>query len=316
MSRSLPPTCSRRPSSARSRCAIDHQVRDVRGAHPAALVTNELIEFHRRPAAGGVGMTTVAYCAVQPGGAPNAVSCGCDPRWCRAFASSPTRSMPRVRRRRRRSGTPVPSRTRSRTGCRAGAVDVVQPAEHEEDPRRDLRRHRADHAGARRRREIRDRGRLRPVGIHFGHNYFASSFLSPKLNKRKDNYGGSLENRARIVRETARPSRGRRRPHRCARQTQHGRRCARRVLGWTRRSRWRSGSRPDGSLDALELTMGSSLLNPMYLFKGDAPVRDFANAMPQPVKLGVQLVGKASSTRPTPTSRCSCSRRPGRSALP
>ncbi|MBM4532738.1 NADH:flavin oxidoreductase, partial [Rhodococcus hoagii] len=38
------------------------------GRTPQALVTNELIEFHRRPAAGGVGMTTVAYCAVQPEG--------------------------------------------------------------------------------------------------------------------------------------------------------------------------------------------------------------------------------------------------------
>ena len=35
---------------------------------PDALVTDELIEFHRLPAAGGVGMTTVAYCAVSPGG--------------------------------------------------------------------------------------------------------------------------------------------------------------------------------------------------------------------------------------------------------
>ncbi len=48
-----------------------------------------------------------------------------------------------------------------------------------------------------------------------------------------------------------------------------------------------------GSVDALELTMGSSLLNPMYLFKGDAPIREFAAAMPQPVRLGVQLVGKS-----------------------
>ncbi|MDT5133930.1 MAG: hypothetical protein QOE41_3241, partial [Mycobacterium sp.] len=38
------------------------------GATPNALVTDELIEYHRRPAAGGVGMTTVAYCAVSPGG--------------------------------------------------------------------------------------------------------------------------------------------------------------------------------------------------------------------------------------------------------
>ena len=33
-----------------------------------SLVTEELIEFHRRPARGGVGMTTVAYCAVAPEG--------------------------------------------------------------------------------------------------------------------------------------------------------------------------------------------------------------------------------------------------------
>lgn len=48
----------------------------------------------------------------------------------------------------------------------------------------------------------------------------------------------------------------------------------------------------DGRLDALELTSGSSLLNPMYLFKGDAPLEDFAGVMPQPIKLGVQLFGK------------------------
>lgn len=48
----------------------------------------------------------------------------------------------------------------------------------------------------------------------------------------------------------------------------------------------------DGSLDALALTIGSSLLNPMYLFKGDAPLREFAAVMPQPVKLGVRLFGR------------------------
>src|SRR6202023_4231084 len=35
---------------------------------PGALVSDDLIEYHRLPAAGGVGMTTVAYCAVSPGG--------------------------------------------------------------------------------------------------------------------------------------------------------------------------------------------------------------------------------------------------------
>jgi 2,4-dienoyl-CoA reductase-like NADH-dependent reductase (Old Yellow Enzyme family) len=38
------------------------------GRTPHALVTEELIEYHLRPARGGVGMTTVAYCAVSPEG--------------------------------------------------------------------------------------------------------------------------------------------------------------------------------------------------------------------------------------------------------
>ena len=38
------------------------------GMTPRGLVTDELIEFHLRPARGGVGMTTVASCAVSPEG--------------------------------------------------------------------------------------------------------------------------------------------------------------------------------------------------------------------------------------------------------
>jgi 2,4-dienoyl-CoA reductase-like NADH-dependent reductase (Old Yellow Enzyme family) len=48
----------------------------------------------------------------------------------------------------------------------------------------------------------------------------------------------------------------------------------------------------DGALDALELTGGSSLANPMYLFRGEAPVAEMAAVMPQPVKLGFKLLGK------------------------
>ena len=42
------------------------------GVMPDALVTEELIEYHRRVAAGGVGMSTVAYVAVSAGGRTNA----------------------------------------------------------------------------------------------------------------------------------------------------------------------------------------------------------------------------------------------------
>jgi len=45
--------------------------------------------------------------------------------------------------------------------------------------------------------------RLKEIGfdaveIHMGHGYLLSQFLSPRINKRKDEYGGSIENRSRF----------------------------------------------------------------------------------------------------------------------
>jgi 2,4-dienoyl-CoA reductase-like NADH-dependent reductase (Old Yellow Enzyme family) len=39
------------------------------------------------------------------------------------------------------------------------------------------------------------------VQLHFAHGYFLNRFLSPYTNHRQDKYGGSVRNRARIVRE-------------------------------------------------------------------------------------------------------------------
>ena len=47
----------------------------------------------------------------------------------------------------------------------------------------------------------------------------------------------------------------------------------------------------DGHLDALELTGGSSLLNGMYFFRGDVPMREFAAAQGRVVGLGLKVVG-------------------------
>ena len=46
----------------------------------------------------------------------------------------------------------------------------------------------------------RDAG-LDGVEIHAGHGYIISEFLSPAMNQREDEYGGSLENRARLLLE-------------------------------------------------------------------------------------------------------------------
>src|SRR4029453_9187514 len=48
----------------------------------------------------------------------------------------------------------------------------------------------------------------------------------------------------------------------------------------------------DGGLDALELTAGSSLQNPMYLFRGEAPIHEMAAVFPQPMKTGFKLFGR------------------------
>ena len=46
------------------------------------------------------------------------------------------------------------------------------------------------------------------VQIHAAHGYLLSEFLSPFFNKREDAYGGSVENRARIVREVLQSIKG------------------------------------------------------------------------------------------------------------
>jgi hypothetical protein len=48
----------------------------------------------------------------------------------------------------------------------------------------------------------------------------------------------------------------------------------------------------DITLDAIELTQGSSVYKPMYLFPGDVPVREFATVMPAALRPGIRLAGK------------------------
>jgi 2,4-dienoyl-CoA reductase-like NADH-dependent reductase (Old Yellow Enzyme family) len=132
---------------------------------------------------------------------------------------------------------------------------------------------------------------LDAVELHLGHGYLLSEFLSPKLNRRTDAYGGSLENRARFPREVARAVReavGQRIAVLAKLNMDDG------VPGGL----WLDESvevgrmlERDGALDALELTCGSSLHNPMYLFRGEAPIDEMAKSFPGPLRLGFKLLG-------------------------
>lgn len=48
----------------------------------------------------------------------------------------------------------------------------------------------------------------------------------------------------------------------------------------------------DATLDAIELTQGSSVFKPMYLFRGDIPVKEFAQVMPQPMRADIRFIGR------------------------
>lgn len=263
------------------------------GLTPQGVVTDQLIEFHRQPAAGGVGMTTVAYCAVAPDGRTAAGQL----QWTDETAPGMRRLTDAIH----AEGAAVSAQI-GHAGPVAASKHIGYPAlapsrafrvttQNFSKPATaaDITRITEAHANAARRAV--ETG-FDAVEMHFGHNYLISSFLSPKVNKRKDNYGGSLENRARFARETARAVRdavGDKIAILAKLNMDDG------VPGgfWLDESiqvaKWLE---TDGSVDALELTAGSSLFNPMYLFKGDAPLREFAAVMPQPTKLGIQTVGK------------------------
>ena len=130
------------------------------------------------------------------------------------------------------------------------------------------------------------------VEVHLGHNYLASAFLSPLINRRNDEFGGSLENRAKVAR----------------RMVMAVRHAVQDQIAVTAKLNMSDGVRggisvdeaittakwlqDDGGLDAIELTAGSSLVNPMYLFRGDAPLKEFAGAFKPPLRWGMRMTGK------------------------
>ncbi|KAA5828434.1 NADH:flavin oxidoreductase [Saccharopolyspora hirsuta] len=257
-------------------------------------VTRDLVDFHVRHAAGGVGMTTVAYCAVSPEGRTDRHQVLWTPEALpglrkltdavhdQGAAASAQIGHAGPVANPKANGAPAlaPSRQFQKT-----TLSFAREATPE-----DLRRVVRDHARAAR---MAIEAGFDAVEVHLGHNYLASSFLSPKLNRRTDSHGGALENRARLAREVmtaVRDAVGDRIAILAKLNMDDG------VPGgfWLDEAiavaRWLEA---DGSVDALEMTAGSSLSNPMYLFKGDAPLAAFAEVMPQPVKLGVKLFGRA-----------------------
>ncbi|WP_375483653.1 NADH:flavin oxidoreductase [uncultured Mycobacterium sp.] len=259
---------------------------------PDALVTDDLIEYHRLPAAGGVGMTTVAYCAVSPGGRT-----GGNQIWMRPEAVPGLRRLTEAVHAEGAAVSAQIGHAGPVADARSNKAQALAPVRFfnpigmrfaRKATREDIDDVIAAHANAAR---LAVEAGFDAVEIHLGHNYLASSFLSPLINRRDDEFGGSLENRAKVARGLVLAVR----------------RAVDSQIAVTAKLNMADGVRggiaieealttatwlqDDGGLDALELTAGSSLVNPMYLFRGDAPVKEFAGAFKPPLRWGIRMTG-------------------------
>ncbi|QYC42164.1 NADH oxidase [Nonomuraea coxensis DSM 45129] len=258
-----------------------------------ALVSDDLIAFHRAHAAGGAAMTTVAYCAVAPEGRTERRQI-----WMRPDALPGLRRLTDAVHAEGAAASaqighagPVANSKSNRLPALApsAAFNPQALAMTRRATTADIQRITAAHATAAR---LAAEAGFDAVEIHLGHNYFASAFLSPRLNKRDDEYGGPLPNRAKVALAAARAVRdavGDRIAILAKLNMDDGVRGGLTIEESLQVAQWLEH---DGSLDALELTAGSSLLNPMYLFRGDAPIHEFAANFKQPARLGIKLAGE------------------------
>jgi 2,4-dienoyl-CoA reductase-like NADH-dependent reductase (Old Yellow Enzyme family) len=262
------------------------------GRTPKRVVTDDLVEFHRRFAAGGVGMTTVAYCAVTRAGSTDGHQLTLDnpeiaPGLRRltdaihaegaAAAAQIGHAGPVANPAGTKSPSLSPSRVFSPLGMRRTQAVTSDDIERITEQYR---------AGA----GVLVEGGFDAVEIHLGHNYLLSAFLSPKLNRRTDEWGGSLENRARFPRQVVRAVRdavGDRAAVTAKLNMADG------VAGGL----WLDESievarmlEADGGLDAITLTGGSSFENPMFLFRGEAPIQEMAATFPGALRPGFKLL--------------------------
>lgn len=178
------------------------------GMAPGGRISPSLIEFHRRIAAGGVGMTTLAYCAVSADG--------------RTFVDQPTLNAASVPDLRRLTDA---VHQQGAAACaqitHGGAFNFLPQLEEHPRPvsadgglnppgimagrwfkraatQSDLAQLREQFVAAAQR--AREAG-FDAVELHLGHGYLLSQFLSPAYNRRQDAYGGSAENRVRFPRQ-------------------------------------------------------------------------------------------------------------------
>jgi 2,4-dienoyl-CoA reductase-like NADH-dependent reductase (Old Yellow Enzyme family) len=261
------------------------------GSTPRGQVTDRLVDFHAAVARGGVGMTTVAYCAVAPEGRVQ--------RHCLVLDADTARDLRRVTDAVHAEGAAACAQIGHAglvADARSNRQRSLAPSRRFSAPAKglvpaatlaDIERVRGDFARA---AACAVEAGFDAVEVHLGHGYLLSSFLSPRLNKRHDGYGGGLTGRARFAREVVQAVRA-------AVGSQVAVTAKFNMADGIAGGFWLDESvevakmlQDDGALDAIELTGGSSLENAMYFFRGEVPLAEMLETQPRYVRPGMRLI--------------------------
>jgi 2,4-dienoyl-CoA reductase-like NADH-dependent reductase (Old Yellow Enzyme family) len=183
------------------------------GLSPNASPSEALIEHHRKVAAGGIGMTTVSYCAVSRDGVAFSHE-----MWMREEIVPGLKRLTDAVHREGAAASVQLGHCGFFANKHAAGTRPIGPSRKfclfrysvsRAMTEKDMDRVREDFAKA---ALLAIKAGFDAIEIHAGHGYLLSQFLSPWTNHRQDQYGGSLENRLRYpvsvirrVRETVGP---------------------------------------------------------------------------------------------------------------
>jgi 2,4-dienoyl-CoA reductase-like NADH-dependent reductase (Old Yellow Enzyme family) len=262
------------------------------GMTPQGLVSDALVDFHRTPARGGVGMTTLAYCSVSPEGRTYRHQI-----WMRPEALPGLRRLTDAVHAEGAAAAIQLGHAGWFANPKATGQQAIGPSRKFSPyglgwpramERPDFARLLEDY---RRAAALAVDAGFDALEIHMGHGYLLSQFLSPHTNRRADRYGGSIENRARFPREVARAVRdavGDRAAVYAKLNMTDGFRGGLDLVDGVAAAQMLDA---DGTLDALQLTGGFTAKTPMYLLRGDVPLHEMLELERDPVRrLGLRLV--------------------------
>lgn len=174
------------------------------GMAPQGIPSRQLVKLHEALAQGGVGMTTLAYCSVSPDGRTLPGQIVLDASTVphlRALTDAVHRHGAAASAQITHGGcfTFLRERSTPRPLSSSGGFNKVglmsgmwrKQAMTEADMTQVTRQF---VQGA----ELARAAGFDAVELHMGHGYLLSQFISPLYNRRRDSYGGSLENRLRF----------------------------------------------------------------------------------------------------------------------